>query len=115
LNYIKNVHLIIGSYRDVLKNWNRKIDLLHIDGVRTYRAVKLQYDHWHPYLIEDGIFLLHGVALYSEVGRFFAELPFPKFLFPNAHGLGVASLNASIIQDIEAAWLKLNSTTVPLA
>ena len=26
-NYVKNIHLIIGPYRDVLKNWNKPIDI----------------------------------------------------------------------------------------
>ncbi len=109
-NYVKNIHLIIGPYRDVLKNWNRKIDLLHIDWARTYQAVKFQYDSWQRHLKDDAVILIHDVLSHpDEVGRFFRELPFPKFLFPNDHGLGVVSSNAEIIRDIEAtyaAWLE---------
>lgn len=104
-NYVKNVHLIIGSYRDVLKNWNRKIDLLHIDWAHTYQAVKLQYDSWQRHLKDGAVILIHDIISHpNEVGRFFDELPFPKFLFPNDHGLGVVSSNPQIIKDIQAAW-----------
>jgi hypothetical protein len=104
-NYVKNINLIIGPHRDILKNWNRKIDLLHIDWAHTYRAVKMQYDSWQRHLKDDAVILIHDIVSHpNEVGRFFTELPFPKFLFPNNHGLGVVSSNEKIIQEIEEAW-----------
>ncbi len=108
LNYVKNIHLIIGPHSDVLKKWTRKIDVLHIDWAHTYRAVKYQYDSWQKHLKDEAVILIHDVVSHpNEVGRFFTELPFPKFLFPNDHGLGVVSSNVALIQEIEREFKKI--------
>src|SRR3990167_6673778 len=71
-NYVRNIHLIIGPFREVSKNWTRKIDILHIDWAHTYLSVKQHYDHWIRYLAIDGVVLIHDVLAYpDEVGRFF--------------------------------------------
>lgn len=99
--YVKNIHLIIGPFRDVSKNWRRKIDLLHIDWAHTYRGVKTHFDNWSPYLRDKGVILIHDVVAYpEEVGRFFVELPMPKFLFRHASGLGVASFDEALMEEI---------------
>lgn len=105
LKYVKNIHLIIGPYREVLKNWKQKIDLFHIDWTHSYRAVKFQYDSWSCHLKEDAVVLIHDVTSFpDEVGLFFQELPFPKFLFPGCGGLGVVSPNLSLIDEIRSKW-----------
>ena len=104
-NYVKNIHLIIGPYRDVLKNWHRPIDIFHIDWAHTYRAVKFQYDSWRCYLTNSSVILIHDVVAYpDEVGKFFEELPFPKYLFSKGKGLGVVSANADLIEEIRKTW-----------
>jgi len=107
-NYVKNIHLIIGPSRDVLKNWNRKIDLLHLNSAYTYQAVKIQYDNWQRHLKDDAVLLLHNVLSHpTEVGRFFTELPFPKVLLENGQGLGVVSANEELITEIRDTWPNL--------
>jgi predicted O-methyltransferase YrrM len=104
-NYVKNIHLIIGPYRDVLKNWHQPIDIFHIDWVHTYRAVKFQYDSWRPHLKEDAILLIHDVLAYpDEVGKFFTQLPDPKCVLKDGKGLGVASSNRDLIEEIRQHW-----------
>ena len=104
-NFAKNIHLIIGPFRDVSKKWTRKIDILHIDWAHTYTMVKQHYTNWIRYLKPGGIVLIHDVTAYpEEVGRFFEELALPKFLFPNASGLGVVSEDASLIASIREHW-----------
>jgi predicted O-methyltransferase YrrM len=101
-NFIKNVHLIIGPNADVLKKWNRKIDLLHIDGAKTYLDVKIRYEAWQKHLKDDAVVLIHKVLSHpDEVGRFFNELPFHKCLLPHAKGLGVISTNKELIDEIK--------------
>ena len=104
-NYVKNIHLIIGPYRDVLRKWNRKIDLLHIHWAHTYQAVKMQYDSWQRHLKDEAVVLIHNVLSHpNEVGRFFTELPFPKFLCSNGNGLGVVCSNELLIAEIRELW-----------
>jgi hypothetical protein len=99
--YVKNIHLIIGPFRDVSKTWKRTIDLLHIDWAHTYRGVKTHFDNWSPYLKDKGLILIHDVIAYpEEVGRFFVELPMPKFLFGHGAGLGVASFDEALMEEI---------------
>jgi predicted O-methyltransferase YrrM len=101
-HYAKNIHLIVGPYQNVLKNWKRKIDILHLDGVHTYEKAQFHYQNWSPHLSEKGIILIHDVAAYpSETGRFFEELPLHKMVFDHARGLGVASTDAALIEAIK--------------
>lgn len=103
--YAKNIHLIVGPFRDVSKTWKRKIDILHIDGAHTYAIAKHHYDNWSRYLNTDGVVLVHDVAAFPhETGRFFDELPMHKFVFPHAQGLGAASHNASLIEEIRQTF-----------
>lgn len=100
--YARNIHLIIGPFRDVSKKWNRNIDLLHIDWAHTYASVKQHFDNWVPYLKDSGVVLIHDVLSFpDETGRFFQELPFHKVLFPHAQGLGVASQDEGLILEIK--------------
>lgn len=101
-HYAKNIHLIVGPFRDVLKTWSRKIDILHIDWAHTYYSAKQHFDLWSPFLAENGVILVHDVCDFpDETGRFFNELPLHKLIFPHAHGLGVAAPNSSLIEAIK--------------
>ena len=103
--YVKNIHLIIGPYRDVLKNWNLPIDVFHIDWAHSYRSVKFQYELWRCHLKEDSVLLIHDVVAYpTEVGKFFDELSAPKYLFTEGKGLGVVSNNQALIEEIRERW-----------
>lgn len=105
LNYVKNIHLIVGPIKEISQRWDRKIDLLHIDGAQKYEEIKEHYQHWKPFLTKDAVLLIHDVeSLSKEVGKFFSELPLHKFLFLHNKGLGIATNNASLCQAIEAEW-----------
>lgn len=105
LNYTKNIHLIIGPFRDVCKKWTRKIDILHIDWAYSYSMTQQHYSNWSRFLKPGGLVLIHGVVSHKEkTGRFFEELTLPKFLFSHGQGLGVASTNEVLIQEIIEQW-----------
>lgn len=71
------------------------IDLLHIDGLHTYEAVKKDFEQWFPRVSPGGIVLFHDTAArHSDFGvwAFWDELQkeFRKtFTFHHSWGLGV--------------------------
>jgi len=79
-----------GEFKD------KSIDILHIDGLHTYEAVKHDLDNWSPKVKSNGIVMFHDIA---ETGRDFGvyrlweELEGVNTLaFPFYHGLGVVFL-----------------------
>lgn len=85
----KNITLVKGYFDDVVKTWDKTIDILHIDGLHTYEAVKNDYLKWSPHVRPGGIILFHDTVAFPEVGRFFNEIPGEKTHFEHSAGLGV--------------------------
>lgn len=98
----ENVTFIRGYFDDVAKTWNKKIDLLHIDGDHKYESVKNDYEKWSQFLSDDGVILLNDTCE-KEYGvkRFFEEIDLPKCNFTHTFGLGVISKNTKLIEQIQ--------------
>lgn len=100
---LNNVTFIKGYFDDVAKTWDKQIDILHIDGLHTYEAVKNDYETWAKFLKEDGIILFHDTLVEERnfgVKKFFEEINLPKVNFTCSYGLGVVSKNKRIIEEI---------------
>lgn len=109
-HYAKNIHLIVGPFREIAKTWHRKIDILHIDWAHSYVSAKQHFDNWSRYLSPEGVVMIHDIIAYpNEAGRFFHELPMAyKFIFPHAQGMGVASNNEEIIEEIKKKFSSIS-------
>jgi glycosyltransferase involved in cell wall biosynthesis/SAM-dependent methyltransferase len=90
-------HLLRSTFHDALARFSAgSIDLLHIDGLHTYAAVKQDWDSWFPKVAPGGIVLLHDIgARHADFGvwRLWEEIKveYKTFEFHHYHGLGVVT------------------------
>ena len=102
---LDNLEIIKGYFDDVAKTWDKEIDLLHIDGLHDYENCKNDCYTWAPLVKEDGVILLHDTVSNPDgAGLFFSQLEVPKVNFTNSFGLGVASNNADMVEEIKQTF-----------
>ncbi|GHC68119.1 class I SAM-dependent methyltransferase [Limoniibacter endophyticus] len=111
--YMKNryrdrPHLHRTSFDDATREFDDgSIDLLHIDGLHTYDAVKHDFEIWRQKLTANAVVLFHDTAVTNRdfgVGRYFEELAKEHlaFNFSHSHGLGVLALSENLPEPVLA-------------
>jgi len=101
---LNNVTLIKGYFDDVVKTWDTKIDLLHIDGFHSYEAVKNDFEKWSGFVNSTGVILFHDTDSHDArfgVKQFFQELDMPKHELFGFQGLGIVSNNKKLMKKIK--------------
>lgn len=104
---LDNLNIVVGEFDDVVVDWDKKIDILHIDGDHMYESVKNDYDKWSPFVKKTGVILFHDTNTHRKdfgVERFFNELEMYKTNFMCNQGLGVASKSKSLIEEIKSTF-----------
>jgi len=102
INFRNNSNLMRCTFDDARKKFEPgSVDLLHIDGLHTYDAVRHDFDTWVSAMSERGIILFHDIAVRTGdfgVWQLWAEISskYPSFDFSHGNGLGILNVGGSI-------------------
>ena len=102
-------HLLRCTFDEAVSNFeDHSVDLLHIDGLHTFDAVRHDFETWRPKLSKRAVVLFHDVAVKQpgfEASEFWDEVrqSFPSFTFPHGNGLGVLVVGSESGPDLQ--WL----------
>lgn len=93
---------------------NNSIDLLHIDGMHTYKAVKHDFDNWFNKVSKNGIIIFHDTnEKHDDFGVYklwnILKKEYKTLEFFHSHGLGILFKNYASVKDhkvFENIWQK---------
>ena len=92
--------LLKKTFEDALGDIEDKsVDLLHIDGLHTYEAVKNDFENWLPKLSSTSVVLFHDTIVKRDdfgVYKFWDEIKikYPSINFTHSSGLGILVIDS---------------------
>lgn len=99
--------LLRARFEDAVEKFDdNSIDLLHIDGLHTYEAVKSDFETWKPKLSSRSVVLFHDTQIREKdfgVWKLWDELSpkYPTQEFTHSNGLGILGYGASLDEDVK--------------
>ncbi len=99
LKEFPNVTLIRSTFDQARSSvQDKSVQILHIDGLHTYEAVKHDFENWKSAVAPGGVILLHDIMVHHEpfgVWKLWEEIKgkYPTEQISWVHGLGVVFIS----------------------
>ena len=109
-HYANFSRLIRSTFDEAMEYFSSgTVDLLHIDGLHTYEAVRHDFEKWRPLLSNRAVVLFHDTNVRGHhfgVWRLWQDLTtqYPSFEFLHGHGLGVLGVGVDLPPSLTALF-----------